>query len=144
MRLHPVPLVWTLEGSLILIALWAAWLEFDFFRDVLQRSKSVALLIVAVTVGTVADAARLHRPQTIGGYRVLAVDFHMHSSTWSDGALTPWGLVLEAQRHELDAIAITGHNQVSDARPARLTKFTGRAESVAGLAGLLAFGLAHR
>jgi hypothetical protein len=38
---------------------------------------------------------------------------------WSDGALTPWGLVLEAQRQGLDAIALTGHNQVWDGRAAR-------------------------
>src|SRR5947207_12872121 len=58
-------------------------------------------------------------PLTIGGYRVLAADFHTHSATWSDGALTPFGIVLEARRQGLDAIAITGHNQVSDAKAGR-------------------------
>jgi hypothetical protein len=61
----------------------------------------------------------MNPPLTIAGYRVLSADFHIHSSTWSDGALTPWGLVLEAERQGLDAIAITGHNQVSDARVGR-------------------------
>jgi hypothetical protein len=56
---------------------------------------------------------------TIAGYRVLAADFHSHSSMWSDGALTPWGLVLEAQRQGLDAIAVTAHNELGDARLAR-------------------------
>jgi len=55
----------------------------------------------------------------IGGYRVLAADFHTHSSMWSDGALTPWGLVLEARRQGLDAIAVTAHNELADARLAR-------------------------
>jgi predicted metal-dependent phosphoesterase TrpH len=55
----------------------------------------------------------------LGGYRVLAADFHVHSSTWSDGALTPFGLVLEARRQGLDAMAITGHNQVLDAKVGR-------------------------
>jgi predicted metal-dependent phosphoesterase TrpH len=79
-----------------------------------RRLASVALLAAAVVAGTIGD--RPHRPDpiTLGGYRVLAVDFHTHSSMWSDGALTPWGLVLEAERQGLDAIAITGHNEVFD------------------------------
>jgi predicted metal-dependent phosphoesterase TrpH len=75
---------------------------------------SVVLLTLAIAAGTLADRPRAHPTVTIGGYRVLAADFHTHSSMWSDGALTPWGLVLEAQRHGLDAIAITGHNEVID------------------------------
>jgi len=78
-----------------------------------------AVLAVGVLAGSLADRPRALSPIEIGGYRVLAVDFHIHSSTWSDGALTPWGLVLEAERQELDAIAITAHNQVSDAKVAR-------------------------
>jgi predicted metal-dependent phosphoesterase TrpH len=38
---------------------------------------------------------------------------------WSNGALTPWGLVLEAQRQGLDVIAITGHNEVADGQLGR-------------------------
>jgi predicted metal-dependent phosphoesterase TrpH len=38
---------------------------------------------------------------------------------WSDGMLTPWGLVLEAERQGLDAIAITGHNEVVDGKLGR-------------------------
>ena len=52
----------------------------------------------------------------LGGYRVLAADFHTHSSTWSDGALTPWGMVIDARYQGLDAIAITGHRQTLDAK----------------------------
>jgi hypothetical protein len=74
---------------------------------------------LAIAAGTVSDRPRVNPPLTIAGYRVLSADFHIHSSTWSDGALTPWGLVLEAERQGLDAIAITGHNQVSDARVGR-------------------------
>src|SRR5437016_5361146 len=83
------------------------------------RLASALLLALAISAGTVADRPRSRPPLTIGGYHVLAVDFHTHSSTWSDGALTPWGLVLEAERHGLDAIAITGHNQVSDGKLGR-------------------------
>jgi hypothetical protein len=83
------------------------------------RLVSVILLVAAIATGTAADRPRPNPPLTIGGYRVIAADFHIHSSTWSDGALTPWGLVLEAERQGLDTIAITGHNQVSDGKVAR-------------------------
>lgn len=78
------------------------------------RVVSAALIAVALVTGTVADRPMHLEPLMLGGYRVLAVDFHTHSSTWSDGAFTPWGLVLEAERQGLDAIAVTAHNQVSD------------------------------
>ena len=38
---------------------------------------------------------------------------------WSGNGVTPWGLVLEARRQRLDAIALTGHNQVLDSKIAR-------------------------
>ena len=75
---------------------------------------SIALLVVALTAGTIADRPMAAQPLMLGGYRVLAVDFHTHSSMWSDGGFTPWGLVLEAQHQGLDAIVVTAHNQVSD------------------------------
>jgi predicted metal-dependent phosphoesterase TrpH len=83
------------------------------------RVVSVSLLVVAIAAGTLADRPLARPPLTIGGYRVLAVDFHTHSSMWSDGGLTPWGLVLEAERQGLDAIAITGHNEVLDGQVGR-------------------------
>jgi hypothetical protein len=83
------------------------------------RLASAALVTFAIAAGTAADRPRGAPPLTLGGYRVLAADFHMHSSTWSDGVLTPWGLVLEAERQGLDAIAVTGHNQISDAQASR-------------------------
>ena len=72
---------------------------------------AVALLVTAIVAGTVADRPPDRPPLILGGYRVLAADFHTHSSIWSDGTLTPWGLVLEADHQGLDAIAITGHDQ---------------------------------
>lgn len=80
---------------------------------------SWALMAVAIVSGTVAARLPARAPIFAGGYRVLAADFHTHSSTWSDGAQTPIGLVLAAERQGLDAIAITGHNQVSDAKIGR-------------------------
>jgi predicted neutral ceramidase superfamily lipid hydrolase len=35
----PIPLLWTLEASLLVIAAWAAYIELHFFREVLQRSE---------------------------------------------------------------------------------------------------------
>ena len=80
---------------------------------------AAALFMVALGAGTLADRPRVNPVVTVEGYRVLAVDFHTHSSTWSDGSMTPFGLVLEAQRQGLDAIAITGHNQVGDSKAGR-------------------------
>src|SRR3954467_15098615 len=80
---------------------------------------SVALLGVALVTGTIGDRPMTQAPLTLGGYRVLAVDFHPHSSMWSDGAFTPWNLVLEAERQGLDAIAVTGHNEVWDGQLAK-------------------------
>ena len=78
-----------------------------------------ALLVAATVVGTAIDRVPAREPITLGGYRVVAADFHTHSSTWSDGSLTPWGLVLDARYQGLDAIAITEHRQTQDAKWAR-------------------------
>ena len=80
---------------------------------------SVVLLAAGILIGTARDRVPPREPIVIGEYEVLAADFHVHSSTWSDGAVTPWGLVLEAERQGLDAIALTGHNQTLDAKWAR-------------------------
>jgi hypothetical protein len=84
-----------------------------------KRLISSVVLALAIVAGTMADRPRVNPSITLGGYRVLAADFHVHSSMWSDGALTPWGLVLEAGRQGLDAIAITGHNEVFDGQLGR-------------------------
>src|SRR5262245_4102529 len=84
-----------------------------------SRRGAWALLVAALALGAAIDRPRPRPPTTIGGYRVLAADFHTHSSTWSDGALTPFGVVLEAKRQGLDAIAITGHDEVIDAKVGR-------------------------
>jgi hypothetical protein len=79
-----------------------------------MRLLSALLFAAAIVVGTLADKTPAREPLVLGGYRVLAADFHNHSAMWSDGALTPWGLVLEAEHQGLDAIAITGHDQTFD------------------------------
>jgi hypothetical protein len=76
------------------------------------RLVCAGLILVALTAGTLADRSQSRPPLWIGGYRVLAADFHVHSYPLSGSTLAPWDLVLEARRQSLDAIAITGHNQV--------------------------------
>ncbi len=79
------------------------------------RRLSTLLIVVALLAGWMGDRPPAREVIELGGYRVLAADFHIHSSMWSDGALTPWGLVLEAERQRLDVIAVTGHNEIGDA-----------------------------
>ena len=81
-----------------------------------RRWLAPALLAAGTIVGTALDRVPALAPIALGGYRVIAADFHVHSSTWSDAAVTPFGLVLEARRQGLDALAITGHNQTLDAK----------------------------
>jgi len=48
----------------------------------------------------------------LGGYHVLAADFHIHSFPLSWGVLSPWDTVIEARRQALDVIAMTPHNHI--------------------------------
>jgi len=86
---------------------------------VVTRWLAPALLAGATIVGTAVDRVPPRDTIVLGGYRVIAADFHVHSSTWSDATVTPFGLVLEAQRQGLDALALTGHYQTLDAKWAR-------------------------
>jgi hypothetical protein len=68
--------------------------------------------MVAVAAGTASDAPVSKPALMLGGYRVLAADFHIHTFPLSSGTLAPWDAALEARQQGLDAVAITGHNQV--------------------------------
>ena len=81
-----------------------------------MRRLAIGLIVSAIVTGTISDRPRAHEEISLGGYRVLAADFHTHSSTWSDGSLTPWGMVIDARYQGLDALAITGHRQTLDAK----------------------------
>lgn len=83
------------------------------------RRLSLLLLVTATVVGTATDRSTRRPPLVLGGLQVIAADFHVHSSMWSANGVTPWGLVLEAERQGLDALAVTGHNQVLDSKIAR-------------------------
>ena len=80
----------------------------------MRAAIGVTALVLALAAGMAADGRVPRGPLEVGGYRVLEVDFHTHSSTWSDGALTPFGMVHEAKARGLDAFTIAGHNQMLD------------------------------
>jgi len=81
-----------------------------------SRLLAIGLLTVALVAGTRADRPVDPPVITLGGYRVLQADFHVHTSAINGGGVSPIGLILEARRRGLDVIATIGHNQMLDAR----------------------------
>jgi len=72
---------------------------------------AVGLVLLGV-VGGLAFDDRPERPAAYrAGYRVLEADFHTHTS-WSDGSLSPLGVVRQADRRGLDVVSVTEHNTV--------------------------------
>jgi hypothetical protein len=80
---------------------------------------SGCLLLVSLAAGTLSDTSSKNPPIMLGGYRVLAADFHVHSFPLSWSTLAPWDAVLETRRQGLDVIAVTGHNHVWVAKVGR-------------------------
>jgi hypothetical protein len=80
------------------------------------RLASACLLLCALAAGTLSGPPAFKRPVILGGYRVLAADFHVHTFPFSASTLAPWDIVLEARRQGLDAIAIAGHNETWSAK----------------------------
>jgi len=75
------------------------------------RQSAGYLIVAAIAAGTLSDRPQTRNPVNLGGYRVLAADFHVHTFPLSASTLAPWDLIFEARRQGLDAMAITGHNQ---------------------------------
>lgn len=79
---------------------------------------AMAMLAAGMVGGVVFDddppRPAVHR----AGYRVLESDFHAHTS-WSDGSLSPIGIVRQAGRRGLDVVAVTEHNTVLPSYVAR-------------------------
>lgn len=71
-----------------------------------------ALALASIAAGTVVDVPTPSKASVLGGYYVLACDFHVHSfpSTWS--TLSPIDTVLEARHRGLDVIAMTPHESI--------------------------------
>lgn len=79
------------------------------------RQRTVAVLtlaVAAIAAGTAVDRPTPSAARVVGGYHVLAGDFHVHSfpSTWS--SLSPIDTVLEAKHRGLDVIAMTPHDSI--------------------------------
>jgi hypothetical protein len=73
---------------------------------------SICLVLAALAAGTLSDTPRKNPIVMLGGYRVLAADFHIHSFPLSWALLGPFDTVEEAERQGLDVIAMTPHNLV--------------------------------
>jgi hypothetical protein len=99
-----------------------------------------ALLAVSFAAGTFFDTARQSPVIMIGGYRVLAADFHVHSFPLSWATLAPWDTVIEARRQGLDVIAMTPHNYVWAVKADRPIVLAGE-EIVSARYHLLAVGI---
>jgi hypothetical protein len=73
---------------------------------------AAGLLVTALAAGAIGDSQPTRAHLILGGYHVMAVDFHVHSFPLSWTTLAPWDTVIEAHLRGLDAIAMVGHNQV--------------------------------
>lgn len=77
--------------------------------------------VLGTCVGELPEKTTIKR----GEYLVLQGDLHVHTR-FSDGFLSPFSVVLEARRKELDLVAVTEHNMVVPGRLARwFSKLTG-------------------
>ena len=83
------------------------------------RGISWGLLLAGLAAGTLSDFAPVRPPLYLGGYRVLAADFHLHPFPLSASTLTPWDLMWDAQHQGLDAVAIAGQNEAWSGPAAR-------------------------
>lgn len=81
-------------------------------------SAAAILVALAVVAGTSADRRPPRATAFRAGYRVLEADFHAHTR-FADGFLSPFDLVLQADRRGLDVIAVTDHNILFPARMSR-------------------------
>jgi len=79
----------------------------------------LGLLAVALLTGTVSDRSQRRAPLYLGGYRVLAADFHVHPGFFAAGMVAPWDIGFLAERQGLDALAVTPHNEIFTAKLAR-------------------------
>lgn len=85
-------------------------------RDFTKPFVAALVLLALGAIGGLAFDGAPPRPVVNrAGYRVLEADFHAHTA-WSDGTLSPFGVVRQAARRGLDVIAITEHNTVLPSR----------------------------
>ena len=77
------------------------------------------LFAIALLAGTISDRSQRRAPLYLGGYRVLAADFHVHPGFFAAGAVAPWDIGFLAERQGLDVMAVTPHNEIFSAKLAR-------------------------
>jgi hypothetical protein len=80
---------------------------------------AAALFIAGMLGGLAFDDAPARPVTHRAGYRVLEGDFHTHTG-WSDGSLSPLGIVRQANRRGVDVVALTEHNTVLPSLAARI------------------------
>ena len=76
------------------------------------RTAAGVLLLASLAAGTRSDTPRPSVARMMGGYHVLAADFHVHSFPLSWSTLSPADTVVEARYQGLDVIALTPHDLV--------------------------------
>lgn len=79
---------------------------------------AMSMLVAGMAGGVVCDEEPARPAAYRAGYRVLESDFHTHTA-WSDGSLSPVGIVRQAARRGLDVVAVTEHNTVLPSQVAR-------------------------
>ncbi len=111
---------------------------------------ALILLVLGLGIGALRDPVPARPPVFRAGFRVLEADLHAHT-TFSDGVLSPFDVVVAARRAGLDAVAITEHNQVFPAQLARaFGRFIGGPTVIVGEEvtssrfHMLAYGIEHR
>ena len=82
------------------------------------RRTATVVFVLGIALATLRDDVPARPPIQVGGYQVLAGDFHVHAFV-GDGGLAPWTLQRHAARVGLDVIAITNHNQTLAGRIGR-------------------------
>ena len=70
------------------------------------------LIAAAIAAGSTAPWPAKKTPLSIGGYQVLAADFHIHTFPMNWTTLAPWDIVREVEREQLDVASIVGHNHL--------------------------------
>lgn len=71
-----------------------------------------ASFVAALALGTVADVPKPSVARQVGGYHMLAADFHVHGFPFTWSTLSPWDTVIEARYQGLDVLTMTPHQHV--------------------------------
>src|SRR5688572_22053837 len=87
-------------------------------RKLLIISPFWGVIALFAAFGSWEGVMREKKVEVRGGYRVLEGDFHVHTR-FSDGFLSPFDVVIAAQRKGLHVVGLTEHNMVLPGKLAR-------------------------